>query len=165
MTIEPLGGKHDRAAFVCGTPALDRYLQQQARQDQHKRVAVVFVLTPDGATIAGYYTLSQFAVELVDLPPEIAKKLPKYRLVPATLLGRLAVSARFRGEGWGEHLLMDALYRTLRSSQEVAAAAIVVDAKDDRAVAFYRKYGFLALPQIEHRLFLPMKTVERMFQR
>jgi len=115
--VEPLGRAHDRAAFSCGIEPLDNYLQKQAGQDVAKRVAVCFVLTPDGKTVAGYYTLSQYSVDLVKLPEEIAKKLPKYPEVPTTLLGRLAVSQTFRGQKLGEFLLMDALYLCLRSSQ------------------------------------------------
>jgi ribosomal protein S18 acetylase RimI-like enzyme len=163
IRFDLLGPAHDRAQFSCGVPALDTYLQKQARQDVRRRVAVAFVATPDGKTIAGYYTLSQYSVELGVLPEEIAGKLPRYPLVPATLIGRLAVSAAFRGQGIGELLLMDALSRCLNGSKEVASAAVIVDAKDDRAAAFYRKYGFLELPKFAMRLFLPMATVEALF--
>jgi ribosomal protein S18 acetylase RimI-like enzyme len=140
------------------------YLQKQAGQDSKKHAAVSFVLTPDGMTIAGYYTLSQYAVLLADVPENIAKKLPKYPLVPTTLIGRLAVSAAFRGQGHGETLLMDALYRILQHSREVASAAAVVDAIDSAAVAFYKKYGFLDLPNIRGRLFLPIGTIKALFK-
>lgn len=162
--IEPLGPKHDRAAFSCGVQFLDVYLHKQAGQDLKKRVAVPFVVTPDGSTIAGYYTLSQYAVQLDVIPPEVAKKLPKYPMVPTTLIGRLAVSIAFRGQGHGVTLLMDALHRSLRFSREVASAGVIVDAKDSAAVDFYKKYGFLELPRIERRLFLPMGTVEELFR-
>ena len=142
---------------------LDNYLHRQARQDIKKRVAVAFVLTPDGKTIAGYYTLSQYSVELDAIPPETARKLPKYPVVPATLIGRLALSTAFRGRGLGELLLMDALNRCLAGSKHVAAAAVVVDVKEGGAVAFYRRYGFMELPKISNRLFLPMATIEKMF--
>jgi len=164
LFIEPLGKAHDRATFSCGVEPLDRYLHKQAMQDVKKRTAVVFVLTPDGETIAGFYALSQYAVELDVIPEEIAKQLPKYPLVPATLLGRLAVSAVFRGRGLGERLLMDALYRCLGGSKQLGSAAVVVDAKDDKAVSFYKKYGFLELPKVAKRLFLPMGTVEKLFE-
>ena len=164
FVVEPLGPKHDRAAFSCGVEILDAYLHKQAGQDLKKRVAVPFVITPDGTTIAGYYTLSQYSVQLDEIPAEVAKKLPKYPIVPATLLGRLAVSVAFRGRGHGATLLMDALYRTLQHSREVASAGVIVDAKDAAAVAFYTKYGFLELPRIERRLFLPMGTVEHLFR-
>jgi len=162
--IEPLGPKHDRAAFFCGIEILDAYLRKQAGQDLKKRAAVPFVITPDGTTIAGYYTLSQYSVQLDEVPVEVAKKLPKYPIVPATLLGRLAVSVAFRGQGHGATLLMDALYRTLHHSRGVASAGVIVDAKDAAALAFYKKYGFLELPRIERRLFLPMGTVEELFR-
>jgi len=164
FVVEPLGPKHDRAAFSCGVQIMDAYLHKQASQDLKKRAAVPFVITPDGSTIAGFYTLSQYAVQLDEIPTEVAKKLPKYPLVPATLLGRLAVSSAFRGQGHGATLLMDALYRTLHHSKEVASAGVIVDAKDAAASAFYKKYGFLDLPRIERRLFLPMGTVEELFR-
>jgi predicted GNAT family N-acyltransferase len=161
--VEPLGKAHDRAAFSCGSEALDNYLKTQASQDVAKRFAACFVLTPDGKTVAGFYTLSQYSVDLVKLPEEIVKKLPKYPEVPATLVGRLAISERFRGQRLGEFLLLDALFRCLQQSKQVASAAVVVDAKDEAAKRFYEHFGFLSLPETPKRLFLPMKTIERLF--
>lgn len=126
-------------------------------------MAVPFVLSEDGSTIAGFYTLAQFAVELDEVPPDVAKMLPKYPMVPVTLLGRLAISTVHRGQGLGELLLMDALRRSFELSRHVASAAVLVDAKDDSATAFYRRYGFLDLLDDERRLFLPMGTIERLF--
>jgi ribosomal protein S18 acetylase RimI-like enzyme len=163
LVIEPLGEKHNRAAFSCGVEALDFYLHRQAGQDARKRAAALYAATTGGETVAGYYTLSQFAIELGAVPEHVAKKLPKYPMVSATLLGRLAVSSQFRGQHVGETLLMDALHRSLLSSKQVASAGIVVDAKNESALMFYRKYGFLALPKIEKRLFLPMGTVAQLF--
>lgn len=163
LSLEPLGPHHDRAGFSCGVEALDRYLHQQAAQDVKKRVAAVFVLTRDGRTVAAYYSLSQYSVELDLIPEALAKKLPKYPMVPATLIGRLAVSRAFQGQGLGELILMDALHRCLAGSRQVASAAVIVDAKDEAAAVFYRKYGFLELPEVHTRLFLPMATIERMF--
>ena len=161
--LRPLGPHHDRAGFSCGVEPLDNYLKKQARQDVKKHVAAVFVLSPDGKTIAGYYTLSQYSVDLGTVPQDMARRLPKYPIVPATLIGRLAVSTAFRGQGLGEILLMDALHRSLTLSRQVASAAVIVDAKDDLAMTFYRKYGFLELPNIPGRLFLPMATIEQLF--
>jgi len=163
FVFEPLSQKHDRAAFSCGVEALDTYLQKQASQDARKRAAVPFVLTPDGKIIAGYYTLSQYAIDLGDMPEEVVKKLSKYPAASATLLGRLAVGSDFRGKGLGEKLLMDALYRSLKLSEQAASTGVVVDAKDEAARAFYRKYGFIELPKINKRLFLPMGTIEKLF--
>jgi predicted GNAT family N-acyltransferase len=154
---------HQRESFECGVAALDAYLRTQASQDVKKHAAVTFVLTPDGSTIAGYYTLSQYSVELAAFPNEIIKKLPKYPFVPATLLGRLAVSLSFRGERVGHLLLMDALHRCLTGSRQLAAAAVVVDAKNGGVESFYRKYGFINLPRMPQRLILPMTTIEKLF--
>ncbi len=162
--IQPLGPHHNRADFSCGVEALDNYLKRQAGQDVKRRVAAAFVLSPDGRIIAGYYTLSQFLVELDAIPRLIAKRLPRYPMVPATLIGRLAVSIEFRGQGLGEMLLMDALYRSLTLSEQIASAAVIVDAKNDQARRFYLKYGFVELPGVSGRLFLPMKTIEQLFQ-
>jgi len=93
----------------------------------------------------------------------LAKKLPKYPVVPATLLGRLAVDVRLRGKGAGEHLLMDALRRALEAAREVASLAVVVDAKDDAAVSFYRHYDFISFADRPRRLFLPMAVIEKLF--
>jgi predicted GNAT family N-acyltransferase len=161
--VEPLSKAHDRATFSCGIDALDLYLKTQAGQDAAKRVAVCFVLTPDGKTIAGFYTLSQYSVDLLDLPAAIATKLPRYPDVPATLLGRLAVSEAYKGRKLGELLLLDALYRSWQQSKQVASAAVIVDAKDESARRFYEHFEFLSLPATPNRLFLPMKVMEKLF--
>lgn len=161
--IELLGPQHERAAFFCGVDSLDLYLKELAGQDLKKHAAVSFVLTPDGREIAGYYTLSQYAVQLANVPEHLAKKLPKYPMVPTTLIGRLAFSTAFRGQRHGETLLMDALNRILNHSKELASAGAIVDAIDDAAVAFYKKYGFLELPKVPRRLFLPIGTIETLF--
>jgi len=163
--IEPLGREHDRTAFFCGKAVLDNYLKRQAGQDARRHVAAPFVLVEreDGQTVLGYYTLSAFSVHPGDLPEETAKKLPHYPAVPATLLGRLAVDQTCRGQGAGEFLLMDALYRAYEQSVEIVAAAIVVDAIDDDAWRFYRHFDFIPFPARRDRLFLPMRTVAALF--
>ncbi len=162
--IEPLGKAHDRGAFSCGVPALDDYLRVRASQDARRRVAAPFMLVEaDSGAVRGYYTLSQMAVELEDLPDDIAKKLPKYPMVPVTLLGRLAVDLRLRGQGLGGFLLMDALRRSWSLSREIAAMAVLVDAKDEAAASFYQSYEFQRLPGRRDRLFLPMSTLDRLF--
>lgn len=163
--VEPLDKRHDRAAFSCEHEALVVYLKERAGQEIRKRVAAVFVLTQDGKTIAGYYTLSQYAVDAGDLPEDVfgALGLPKYPQLPATLIGRLARSLDFKRQGIGELLLMDALERALRHSKSIASVAVVVDAKDEAAKRFYQKYGFISLPEHTSRLFLPMKSVGLLF--
>src|SRR5712691_5049777 len=163
--IESLRNDHDRASFSCGNASLDRYLKEQARQDLRRVCATTFVLTPEqgSASILGYYTLSSYGIDVGELPADVAKKLPRYPLIPATLLGRLAVDRRYQGQGIGEFLLLDALYRAVEQSAKIAAAAVVVDAIDAGAAKFYEHFGFVAFPSIPGRLFLPMKMVASLF--
>ena len=162
LKFEPLG-THDRAAFSCGTEALDNYLKKQASQDVKRNAAAVYVATVDGRTILGYYTLSQYSIEMKDIPEIIARKFAKYQNVSATLLGRLARDISTKGTRFGELLLMDALFRAFKMSKQIASAAIVVDAKDEKAVKFYKNYGFVEFPGIEKKLFITMATVEKLF--
>jgi len=162
--VEPLGKQHDRRAFSCGVEPLDRYLREQAGQDARKRVAAPFVLClGQGNAVLGYYTLSSLSVHVGDWPEDVARKLPRYPVIPATLLGRLAVDRSLRGKGAGEHLLVDALRRSLEASRDVASVAVVVDAKDEVARAFYEHYGFLSLTDVPDRLFLQMGTISELF--
>lgn len=160
---EHLASKHDRTEFSCGIEVLDRYLRTQAVQDVEKRVAAAFVLTPDGKTVAGFYTLSAHTISLGDLPSSVTKKLPRYPDVPGTLLGRLAVSQRFQGRGIGELLLLDAFKRVLGASREIASAVIVVDAKNGAAREFYLHHQFIPLPLQPNRLFCPVAYIARLF--
>jgi ribosomal protein S18 acetylase RimI-like enzyme len=163
--VEPLGKQHDRSEFSCGVEALDRYLREQAGQDARRRVAVPFVLCEGTSKrVLGYYTLSALSLDLGDWLDDVARKLPRYPLVPATLLGRLAVDSRDRGSGAGEHLLMNALYRALEATEKVASVAVVVDAKNAAAEAFYRRYGFVGFADQPHRLFLPMAVIAKLFR-
>lgn len=162
--IEPLGKKHDRAAFSCGKDSLDQYLKNQAGQAVGKNLAAVFVVTPDGKAIAGYYTLSSYAVKLDEIPEDIARKLTRMQEVPATLLGRLARSVEFRGQGIGEILLVDALRKAFQNSERIASWAVIVDAKDEEAREFYKRYGFVPFPTRPNRLFLPMSSIQKMFK-
>lgn len=154
--------RHDRSGFTCGIEALDRYLQSQASQDARRRVAAPYVLTePPFFNVLGFYTLSNTSVHATELPAAFVKKLPRYPVLPATLLGRLAVDMKGRGRGLGTELLLDALHRCLRS--ETASLAVVVDAKDDAAASFYERHEFLRLPDQPNRLFMPMAEIENLF--
>ncbi len=162
--IEALAKTHIRTEFTCGKEVLDRYIHHQARQDAEKYVAAPFVLVAQPSKkVLGYYTLSSSAVDLHDLPPSLAKKLPRYSLMPVILLGRLAVDLSLKGCGQGEFLLMDALNRSWHAAGEIGAMAVLVDAKDAEAKAFYEHFGFIPLQSRPMRLFLPMKTVELLF--
>jgi GNAT superfamily N-acetyltransferase len=162
LRIEPLASRHDRAGFESGVEPLDRYFRTQAGQDARKNMAAPFVLLlPDGG-VAGYYTLSSTSVRLAELPALTVRKLPRYPLVPATLLGRLAVDRRQQGKGYGRFLLADALYRAARS--EIASFAVIVDAKDDNARRFYERESFLPLPEQPMRLFRPMADIAKLLE-
>jgi GNAT superfamily N-acetyltransferase len=161
--FEPLGAHHNRADFSCGVEALDRYFRQRAGQDQRRGLAVPYVLIdPAGGVVLGYYTLSTLSILVESLPDEVTRKLRRYQALPAILIGRLAVDERYRGRSLGELLLMDALYRGLAISRQIGAMAVVVDAKDDAARAFYERYGFIRFVDHDYRLFLPMATIAQL---
>jgi len=127
-------------------------------------VSVTYVLQgTKPSDIAGYYTLAATSVLLNDLPAGVAKRLPRYPAVPATLLGRLAVASEYQGQRLGELLLMDALRRCWETSKTIGSTAVITDAKDAGAQRFYEKYDFRAFEGIPRRLFLPMATVKQLF--
>jgi GNAT superfamily N-acetyltransferase len=164
--IERLTTRHDREAFSCGYEQLDRYLKQQAGQDARRHVAATLVAVPEPGHghICGYYTLSAFGVDASELPPEMARKFPRYSRLPAALLGRLAVDLQERGRGLGARLLMDALHRAyLQSGENLAVAFVIVDAIDAEAASFYRHFHFIPFDDRPERLFLPMQTAARLF--
>lgn len=163
-SIETLNKTHDRSRFACGAEELDRYLKQQARQDADKRVAAAFVLlNPPAPQVLGYYTLSASVVTAGELPAELAKRVPRYPQLPVVLLGRLAVDNRLKGQQQGEFLLMDALRRSLEAASQIGAMAVLVEAKNEAAEAFYKHFGFTPLKEQPARLFLSMKTVAELF--
>ena len=162
--IEKLGKHHDRAAFSCEEENITDYLQTRASQDVQRFAAAGFVAVASGsAQVLGYYSLSALSVALDAIPEEQAKQFARYPAVPVTLLGRLARDISQKNKGLGEFLLVDALERAYRQSNEIASSAVIVDAKSERAASFYQSYGFLALPETPRRLFLPMKTIAKLF--
>jgi ribosomal protein S18 acetylase RimI-like enzyme len=155
--VAPLDTTHDRTGFHSGSVALDRYCREQVTQDIRRRVAACFVALDERQRIAGYYTLASASLMLADLPAGIGKRLPRYPTVPAVRMGRLAVDKAFSRQGLGGALLADALARATRA--EIAAHALMVEAKDDQAAAFYEHHGFIALSETPLTLFLPVATV------
>ena len=156
VTLDPL---FDRSSFRCGSDALDEYFRHRVSQDVRRGVTTCFVLLSGEDSVVGFYTLAATGLLLSDLPGTTAKKLPRYPLVPAVLMGRLAVDTRSAGRGFGGALLADALLRVRRS--EMAAYALVVDAKDDPAVAFYEHHGLIRLPGRRMTLSLPIPSICR----
>jgi GNAT superfamily N-acetyltransferase len=158
--IEPLSAEHDRAQFVSGSAPLDRYFREQASQDIKRRIATCFVaINTETQEIAGFYTLTATSIALQALNPETVKKLPRYPVVPAALLGRLAIAQKAQGKGLGAALLADALIRTARA--ELGVFAMIVDAKDEAAQRFYERFGFTLLTGEAQRLVLPLATALR----
>jgi GNAT superfamily N-acetyltransferase len=125
-----------------------------------RRAAVVYVLVErNNAAIAGYYTLSATGIDVAAFPADIARRLPRYPRLPATLIGRLAVDHHYRGQGLGKGLLLDALARSYHLSRHIGALAVVVDAKDEAARRFYEHFAFRRLAEEADRLFLEMAAI------
>ena len=161
VVFEPLTSQHDRAAFESGEPGLDDYLRRHATQDIRRRTARVFVaVEPEHDFVVGYYSLSATSVLRENLPEPLARRLPRYP-IPAAILGRLAVDRRWQRRGLGALMIADAIKRLVRASQSLAIYALIVDAKNDGAKAFYRRMGVHPFPERPDRLFLPLDPILR----
>lgn len=165
LRIEAFASHHDRDSFSCGLDSLDRYLRTQASQDVRRKANGVFILVePDKPSVVlGYYTLCATALAQGDVPAAARKHVPRYPLVSATLIGRLAVSQTRQGERLGAMLLADAVQRAYASAATVGSSMLVVDAINERAAAFYEGNGFVRLAD-SLRLALPMRTIQRMLK-
>jgi GNAT superfamily N-acetyltransferase len=169
IVTEALRRDHERNAFRSGSAALDRYLRELAPQDVKRRIAGCFVAVADNGAIAGYYTLAATSVPIEAAPVDLRRRLPYYPVVPAILMGRLPVALERQGQGLGRALIADAVIRTDRLGigrpegrpslrTGYGALALIVDAKDEAAAAFYRASGFQPIPDETRRLFLPIAT-------
>ena len=163
--LEPLAKLHDRDGFHCGVDSLDLYLKTQASQDMRRKANAVFVLVPEGSPsrIAGYFTLCAYGLAPGSIPDAALKHIPRYPMVSATLLGRLAVATEFQGRRVGGILLAKALEKAYESADQVGSSMVVVDAIDERAARFYAAHGFIQLPE-SMRLVLPMRTIAALIQ-
>lgn len=161
----PLDSKHDRGKFSCGKELLDNYFWRQAKQDVKRKLSACFVLIDkELKIITGYYTLSSSSIPNDLIPETFSKNLPKsYLSIPTILLGRLAIDKNFQGKGIGKILLIDALERCFGASDSIGAFAVIVDPLDKEAERFYKKYGFIKLPD-SGKMFLPMKTIRELFE-
>lgn len=162
--IELLDKKHNRSDFDCEKEPLNVYLKTQARQDVKRKLSACFVLTDsDSKVVQGYYTLSNNSIPLSSFSDQIQNKLPKsYQSIPTTLLGRLAVDKKHKGQGFGKILLIDALKRSYEISNEIGSFGIVVDPIDDDAKGFYQKYDFIELPDSK-KMFIATQTLKELF--
>jgi GNAT superfamily N-acetyltransferase len=151
---------HDRQAFISGVSELDEYLRRFAVQQSKKGITIVRVLvdTDTPSTILGYYSLSAAQIDAVQLDEQTQQKLPRYP-VPCFRMGRLAAHSAHHGRGLGRLLVGCAVERCLEARKHVAAYALVVDAKGDKAKAFYEHYGFTACRDNPMTLYLPLGSI------
>ena len=156
--IVALDKRYDFSKFDCGEPALNDYLKCRAGQEMASSVSAIFVLPYEGVVI-GFYTLCACSIKRSSLPLEFNKRLPKYERLPTVLIGRMAVDKSYQGCGAGKMLLVNALKRSFEQSRQVGAIAVMVDAKDEKASAFYKHFGFQEIPLRPLRLFISMKRI------
>jgi ribosomal protein S18 acetylase RimI-like enzyme len=159
FAVEPLGNSHARRDFSCGVDALDRYFREQVTQDVRRRVSNCFVAVDGAGSVAGYYTLASASIPATELSTDETKRLPRYPLLPAGLIGRLAVATSYAGRGLGGALIVDAIARAIRAEQ--AIFALIVDAKDDAAARFYAHHGFRPFTSRPLSLYLPIAEAAR----
>jgi GNAT superfamily N-acetyltransferase len=162
--IERLNKAHERDSFCCGKESLDTFLHTLVSQYEKKRVGRTFVATaPDEKKVLGYYTAAAGAFSLDALPESSRKGLPKHP-IPTIHLGRLAVDRSCQGQGLGEILLFHFLQKALQVAEDLGVFAVDVWAMEEQALPFYLKYGFIPLQDAPLHLYLPIKTVEKMFR-
>lgn len=159
VAIQLLGAQHRREGFDCGEAALNEFLLRQAGQQQRRGFGKTYVaLAEDGVTVTGFVTVSAGQIATTSLPSQL--KLPRYP-APMLRIGRLAVDMRHQGEGIGQDLLAFSLRLAVEFSQKVGLFAVVLDAKHDKAKAFYVKLGFIACVDNPLCLYLPVATLEQ----
>jgi GNAT superfamily N-acetyltransferase len=161
--IELLSKEHDRRNFSCGEPALDEYLRRFARQHADSKISRTYVLALNGQ-IQGYYSLAMSAIRKDQLPVQYQQRFPNYP-VPVARLTRLAIDLRQQNKGLGKLLLMDALYRCYRLSEQIGSVGVVVDAKHERAQQFYQQFNFEIFPDSPLTLWLPIGAITRLFDK
>ena len=162
-TIERLAGHHDRTAFDCGQPSLSDWIKRYAGQYEKRDLARTYVaVRPGQPHILGYYAISNCQIRHEALPAARSKGLPRYLEIPAALIGQLAVDKTVQGQGLGDFLLVDALRRIQHLADQIAILAVVVEAIDDRARAYYRHKGFEELLDDPRHLFMAMKVVRQL---
>lgn len=156
---EPLTSAHEVSSFDCGNAALNRFLQRHALDNQRNQSARTYVALRGEARVVGYYSLAAASAEFDVVPPRLAKGLARHP-IPLALLARLAVDSTEQGAGLGAGLLKDALKRFVQAQAIIGARALVVHAKDEQAVAFYRHFGFEPSPIDATHLFLMTKDIQ-----
>jgi GNAT superfamily N-acetyltransferase len=161
--IERFADHHDRSEFADGRPSLDSWIKRYAGEHEKRDLARTYVLVrPEANRIAGYYAISTCQLAYQALPADKTRKLPNQTTIPAILLGRLAIDSSHHGQGLGGRLLIDVLRRIQSQADQVGIMAVVVDAIDDQAVAFYLHHQFIPLLDDPRHLFLPVATIRKL---
>lgn len=159
--IRALDAFINAADFQCGSEPLNDYIRRYASQDVRRNIARVFIATPenDPRQLSGFFTLSAGSVSCSSLPASLARKLPHYP-VPVALIGRLGVDKKFQGKGLGSILLADTCQKVSQASTVLAMAGIIIDAKNDDAISFYKHFGFIPLQGQAGRMLLPASVFQ-----
>ena len=161
--IESLANSHNRKNFDCGNNWLNDYLKRYARQNTANGASRTFVaVTPTETRICGYFTLSAGAVALNDFPEAARKGWP--RLVPTVHLGRLAVDNEFQGQGLGNALMRSAMQIALDAAELIGISTVELWAIDEAAIAYYSRFGFVALLDDPLHLYLTLREVRKFLE-
>lgn len=147
---ELLTSAHDIAEFDCGKPTLNNWLKTRALSNQEKGFTAVLVVHEAGRVV-GYYGLAPTAVVPSALPRAIRTGQPPDP-VPCLLLGQLATDIAWTGRGVGTGLVKHAIERCVTAAALVGGRALIVNAVDEEAAAFWQRRGFM--PSRDDKLIL-----------
>ena len=162
LSLVPLSAEHNLSGFGCGNNELDRWLIDHAQASQKADLARTYLVI-DGDAVAAYVSLTTGSIRPEHAPKRYARGMPRYP-IPTILIARLAVDRRYQRQGLGSRLLADALRLSVAASDTAAARVVVVDAIDDQAAAFYRRWGFIDVPENPHRLFRKISDIRSSLQ-
>lgn len=162
LSLVPLRADQDVSGFDCGNIELDRWLAAHAQASQKADLARTY-LVMDTDAVAAYVSLTTGSIRPEAAPKRYARGMPRYP-IPTILIARLAVDRRYQRQGLGARLLAEALRLAVAASDTAAARLVVVDAIDDQAAAFYRRWGFIDVPQNPHLLFRKISDIRKSLQ-
>lgn len=162
VRVEPLGQKHDRAAFACGDERLDNFIKVTAGRQQEHDIARTYVGCLDHTfEVIAYYALNSHFIDVTTLPPEDRKKLPNYETIPAIYLSKLGVRIDCQRKGLGKRLMAHAFQRCVEAANIVEAHFLVLDALNEDAARLYRRLDFHDLPGHEPRMIIKMSIIRK----
>jgi GNAT superfamily N-acetyltransferase len=159
LHIEKLNRTHAVEQFTCGQLELDRFLIRHALRAQQANSSQTYVAV-SASEVVGFYTIVAGEVRHADAPERVVKGMPRHP-IPLLVLARLAVHSEWQGRGIASGLLLDALGRTLQVADVIGVRALAVHAKDDRAISFYRHFGFTSSPTDARHLFMIIKDIRQ----